>query len=218
MFWSSWQGKGANLLLLPLEIARLPSWWGKAGVCAPLSSLWSEHLLRLTTNDAARKYSSVWHQGAAVPYGRTELCVIGLENSWFFSLTAKLKNQVEKKVWLGSLRNIIYLGKTTERIVPFSVKYFIPSQMKCFALVRKAKENKKKVRLTSTVSTSRSRTTALTMNGRDPTPSPHTAPETQYQESGPQWLLSLNVLRTSFQLLGEGSTLAKRCFCCLDAY
>lgn len=169
VFWSSWQGKGANLLLLPLEIARLPSWWGKAGVCAPLSSLWSEHLLRLTTNDAARKYSSVWHQDAAVPYGRTELCVIGLENSWFFSLTAKLKNQVEKKVWLGSLRNIIYLGKTTERIVPFSVKYFIPSQMKCFALVRKAKENKKKVRLTSTVSTSCSRTTALTMNGRDPT-------------------------------------------------
>lgn len=223
MFWSSWQGKGANLLLLPLEIARLPSWWGKAGVCAPLSSLWSEHLLRLTKNDAARKYSSVWHQGAAVPYGRTELCVIGLENSWFFSLTAKLKNQVEKKVWLGSLRNIIYLGKTTERIVPFSVKYFIPSQMKCFALVRKAKENKKKVRLTSSFN--------LLLKDYSPDyewerphpptstkPSPHTAPETQYQESGPQWLLSLNVLRTSFQLLGEGSTLAKRCFCCLDAY
>lgn len=141
---------------------------------------------------------------------------------WFgeqliFQFDSKIEKSSGKKVWPGSLRNIIYLGKTTKRIVPFSVKYFIPSQMKCFALVRKAR--KIKIRegeihkhcfnlLLEDYGPSngwkRSHPPSSTK------PSPHTAPETQHHKNGPHWLLFLNVLGTSFQLLGEAGTSAKR--------
>lgn len=71
-------------------------------------------------------------------------------NSWLFSLTAKLKNQVEKKSLLGSYWNIIFLAKP-KNVVLFSMKYFMQSQMKCFILCtcQKSKETKRRDSQTS---------------------------------------------------------------------
>lgn len=85
------QGKEL-LLLLPLGIAareeKLES--------APLFFWGSEHLFSLTTNDAARKYSCVEHQGSAVPCRKTELPYIGLGEELIFQSDSKIEKSSGK--------------------------------------------------------------------------------------------------------------------------
>lgn len=104
------QGKEL-LLLLPLGIAareeKLES--------ASLFLGGSEHLFSLTTNDAARKYSCVEHQGSAVPCRKTELPGIGLGEELIFQSDSKIEKSSGEKnpVLLGSCWNIIFVAKPT---------------------------------------------------------------------------------------------------------
>lgn len=72
----------------------------------------SEHLFSLTTNDAARKYSCVEHQGSAAPCRKTELPVIGLGEELIFQFDSKIeKSSGKKTILLGSCWNIIFVAK-----------------------------------------------------------------------------------------------------------
>lgn len=66
--------------------------------------------------------------------GEQSCLLLVLENSWFFSLTTKLKNQVEKRFYLDHTGMLFILLNQKKKSVPFSMKYFMHSQMKCFIL------------------------------------------------------------------------------------